>query len=284
MIIMKLQYTVFLLLLLSFFSYSQELYINTEPASLIPKGTKVVRLHHHSIFLNEDIEPGSQSSARILIPQISYGISKNIMVSAAFQISNNPFDISANPGFNGFKLYSKQRILSTDKQKFHTRLSSFIKYANHGKWKSPNYKFMKNNYDLDFQDSGLELGLIATQLIKKLAVSVTSGFGVISNKTSDGTYDDKNFNSWHNSISAGYLLFPRKYKSYKQTNFNIYLEYLTSSIISSQYPSRYNKFMSTVAPGVQFIIMSRSRLDFGYKIRNGEMANEFLVKLTYIIY
>ena len=281
---MKLQYTVFLLLLLSFSSYSQELYINTEPASLIPKGTKVVRLHYHSIFLNEDSEPGSQSSAKILIPQISYGISKNIMVSAAFQISNNPFDVSPNSGFNGFKLYSKQRILSTDKQKYHTRLSSFIKYANHGKWNSPNYKFMKNNYDLDFQDSGLELGLIATQLIKKLAVSVTSGFGVISNKTSDGTFDDKNFNSWHNSISAGYLLFPRKYKSYKQTNFNIYLEYLTSSILSSQYPSRYSKFMSTLAPGVQFIIMSRSRLDFGYKIRKGEMANEFLVKLTYIIY
>ena len=104
---MKLQYSVFLLLLLSLSSYSQELYINTEPASLIPKGTKVVRLHHHSIFLNEDSEPGSQSSARILIPQISYGISKNIMVSAAFQISNNPFDVSPNSGFNGFKLYSK---------------------------------------------------------------------------------------------------------------------------------------------------------------------------------
>ena len=40
---MKLQYSVFLLLLLSFSTYSQELYINTEPASLIPKGTKVVR-------------------------------------------------------------------------------------------------------------------------------------------------------------------------------------------------------------------------------------------------
>ena len=146
------------------------------------------------------------------------------------------------------------------------------------------FKYLKNNYDLDFQDSGLEVGLIATQLINKLAVSVTSGFAVISNKTSDGTYDDKNFNSWHNSISAGYLLFPRKYKSYKQTNFNIYLEYLTSSIVSNQYPSRYSKFMSTIAPGIQFIIMSRSRLDFGYKIRNSDSPNEFLVKMTYIIY
>ena len=287
MIIKKLQYTVFLLLFLSFFSHSQELYINTEPASLIPKGTKVVRLHHHSIFLNEDNEPGSQKNAKIFIPQISYGISKHIMVSAAFQISNNPYDASPNSedmAFNGFKLYSKQRILSTDKQKYHTRLSSFIKYTNHGKWNSPNYKFIRNFYDLDFQDSGAEIGLIATQLIKKLAVSVTSGYGIISNRTSDGTFDDKNFNSLHNSISAGYLLFPRKYKSYKQTNFNIYLEYLTSSIVSKNYPSGYKKFMSTFAPGIQFIIMSRSRLDFGYKLRKGNMPNEFLVKLTYIIY
>mgnify|MGYP001407396354 CR=1 FL=1 len=275
---------IFLLFFIVNSSLSQELYINTEPASLIPKGTKVVRLHHHTIFLNENNEPGSQSSAKLLIPQISYGISKNIMVSAAFQISNNPFDPEPNAAFNGFKFYSKQRILSTDKQKYHTRLSSFIKYANHGKWYLPNYKFISNNYDIDIQDSGVEVGLIATQLIKKLAISVTSGFGVISNKTSDGTYDDKNFNSIHNSISAGYLLFPRKYKSYKQTNFNIYIEYLTSSILSKKYPLRYNKFMSTFAPGIQFIIMSRSRLDFGYKVRGNNSPNEFLVKLTYIIY
>ena len=206
------------------------------------------------------------------------------MVSAALQISNNPYDASPNMAFNGFKLYSKQRIISTDKQKYHTRLSSFIKYTNHGKWNSPNYKFIRNSYDLDFQDSGAEIGLIATQLIKKLAVSVTSGYGIISNRTSDGTFGDKNFNSLHNSISAGYLLFPRKYKSYKQTNFNIYLEYLTSSIVSKNYPSGYKKFMSTFAPGIQFIIMSRSRLDFGYKLRKGNMPNEFLVKLTYIIF
>ena len=275
---------IFLLFFIVNSSLSQELYINTEPASLIPKGTKVVRVHHHTIFLNDINEPGSFSSAKLLIPSISYGISKKIMVSASLQLSNNPFDQDPNFGFNGFKLYSKQRLISTDKKKYHTRVSSFLKYANHGKWSQPNYKFINNNYDLDFQDSGVEVGLIATQLVNKLAVSVTSGFGVISNNTADGTYDDKNFNSIHNSISVGYLLFPRKYKSYKQTNFNIYLEYLTNSILSKDYPSRYNKFMSTFAPGIQFIIMSRSRLDFGYKIRRNNSPNEFLVKLTYIIY
>ncbi|MBV20291.1 MAG: hypothetical protein CL870_04235 [Cytophagia bacterium] len=265
-------------------SQSQELYINTEPASLIPKGTKVVRLHHHTIFLNENNEPGSFTSARLTIPSISYGISKKVMISASLQFSNNPYELSSNFGFNGFKLYSKQRLISTDKKKYHTRLSSFIKYSNHGKWNQPNYKFISNNYDLDSQDSGVEVGLIITQLVNKLAISVTSGFGIISNKTADGSYDDKNFNSIHNSISAGYLLFPRKYKSYKQTNFNIYLEYLTSTIIGKEFPSRYENFMSTFAPGIQFIIMSRSRLDFGYKIRNNKSPNEFLVKLTYIIY
>jgi hypothetical protein len=121
-------------------------------------------------------------------------------------------------------------------------------------------------------------------LVNKLAVSLTSGLAVISNKTSDGSYNDKSFNTIHNSISAGYLLFPRKYKSYKQTNFNIYVEYLTSSILSKSYPLRYDRFMSTFAPGIQFIIMSRSRLDFSYKIRGNDMPKEFLVKLTYIIF
>lgn len=277
-------FILFFFLFIGNIALSQELYINTEPASLIPKGTKVVRLHHHTIFLNEINEPGSVNLARLLIPSISYGISKKIMISASFQFSNNPFNPTPNFGFNGFKIYSKQRLISTDKKKYHTRVSSFIKYANHGKWNLPNYKFIINNYNLDFQDTGVEVGLIATQLVNKLAISVTSGFGIISNTTADGAYDDKNFNSIHNSISAGYLLFPRKYKSYKQTNFNIYLEYLTSTILSKNYPFRYNKFMSTFAPGIQFIIMSRSRLDFSYKIRGNEMPNEFIMKLTYIIY
>jgi hypothetical protein len=281
---MKIKLTIISLLLIANDLFGQELYINTEPASLIPKGTKVIRFHYHNIFLNETNEPSSQSPGRVFIPSISYGISKKIMVSASLQVSNNPFDIEPNSGFNGFKLYSKQRLISTDKKNYHTRLSSFIKYASHGKWNSPNYKFITNNYDLDFQDSGVEVGLIVTQLVNKLAVSLTSGLAVISNKTSDGSYNDKSFNTIHNSISAGYLLFPRKYKSYKQTNFNIYVEYLTSSILSKSYPLRYDRFMSTFAPGIQFIIMSRSRLDFSYKIRGNDMPKEFLVKLTYIIF
>ena len=144
---------IFLVLFLSFISSlssAQELYINAEPASLIPKGTKVVRLNHHSIFLDGTNIMGGIGNAIIMSPSISYGLSKKIMVSGSFQFSNKPYeqDMMPNFGFSGFKLSSKQRILTTDKQKYHTRLSSFIKYSYHDN------KFMKDNLDIEIQDTG----------------------------------------------------------------------------------------------------------------------------------
>ena len=265
---------------------AQELYINSEPASLIPKGTKVVRLTNSNIFLDGSNIMGSIGNAFIVTPSLSYGISKKIMLSGSIQFANKPYeqDMTPNFGLNGFKIYSKQRILSTDKQKYHTRLSSFIKYSYHKD------KFMKDNIDIDLQDTGFELGLIGTQLINKLAISITTAITRISNideKFTQGStvkWQTTNLNTFKNSISAGYLLFPRKYNSYKQTNFNLYVEYLTNTILNEDFPVRYDKFRSTFAPGIQFIIMSRSRLDFSYKIRKGDMPEEFLVKLTYIIY
>ena len=260
-------------------SYSQELYINTEAASLIPKGTKVIRFNYSSIFLNQTNEKESIKNALLFTPSLAYGLSKKIMISGSFQFSNKPYekDLGTNFGFNGFKLYSKQRIFTTDKQKNHTRLSSFVKYSFHKE------KFMKSNIDLELQDNGFEFGLIGTQLIKKLAISITSAYTRVND-----IYDKSNnlfrLGTLKNSISAGYLVFPRKYKSYKQTNFNIYLEYITNTITNKSFPERFNKFSSILAPGIQFIILSRSRLDFSYKIRKGDTENEFLIKLTYIIY
>tara|TARA_Y100000994_G_scaffold246551_1_gene250090 strand:- start:655 stop:1503 length:849 start_codon:yes stop_codon:yes gene_type:complete len=280
---------IFFILFLLIHTYilsAQELYINSEPASLIPKGTKVVRLTNSNIFLDGSNIMGSIGNAFIVTPSLSYGISKKIMVSGSIQFANKPYeqDMTPNFGLNGFKIYSKQRILSTDKQKYHTRLSSFIKYSYHED------KFMKDNIDIDLQDTGFELGLIGTQLINKLAISITTAITRISNideKFTQGStvkWQTTNLNTFKNSISAGYLLFPRKYNSYKQTNFNLYVEYLTNTILNEDFPVRYDKFRSTFAPGIQFIIMSRSRLDFSYKIRKGDMPEEFLVKLTYIIY
>ena len=107
-------------LLISNITFSQELYINSEPASLIPKGSKVVRLKYSNIKRSESL------IYNIIKPSISYGISKNIMISAMFQFSNEY-------SFNGFSIYSKQRIFSSDRQKYHSRVSSYFRGSYHDK-------------------------------------------------------------------------------------------------------------------------------------------------------
>ena len=277
---MKKIFLFFLILVIIFNdSYSQELYINSEPASLIPKGTKVVRLSYSNIIIDESNALGDVANATLMTPSLAYGLSKKIMLSTSFQFANRPYeqDLVPNFVFNGFKFYSKQRIYTTDKQKNHTRLSSFLKYSFHKD------NFIKSSIDLDLQDKGFELGLIGTQLIKKLAISITSAY-TRANDINDDSNNLINLSTFKNSLSTGYLLLPRKYKSYKQTNFNLYLEYLTNTIMNKTFPVRYNRFSSTLAPGLQFVILSRSRLDFSYKIRKGDTENEFFIKFTYIIY
>ena len=277
---MKKIFLFFLILVIIFnHSYSQELYINSEPASLIPKGTKVVRLSYSNIIIDESNALGDVANAFLMTPSLAYGLSKKIMISTSFQFANRPYEqgLVPNFGFNGFKFYSKQRIYTTDKQKNHTRLSSFLKYSFHKD------NFMKGNIDLDLQNKGFELGLIGTQLIKKLAISITSAY-TRANDINDDSNNLISLSTFKNSLSAGYLLLPRKYKSYKQTNFNLYLEYLTNTVMNKNFPVRYNRFSSTLAPGLQFVILSRSRLDFSYKIRKGDTENEFFIKFTYIIY
>ena len=277
---MKKIFLFFLILVIIFnHSYSQELYINSEPASLIPKGTKVVRLSYSNIIIDESNALGDVANAFLMTPSLAYGLSKKIMISTSFQFANRPYEqgLVSNFGFNGFKFYSKQRIYTTDKQKNHTRLSSFLKYSFHKD------NFMKDNIDLDLQNKGFELGLIGTQLIKKLAISITSAY-TRANDINDDSNNLINLSTFKNSLSAGYLLLPRKYKSYNQTNFNLYLEYLTNTVMNKTFPVRYNRFSSTLAPGLQFVILSRSRLDFSYKIRKGDTENEFFIKFTYIIY
>ena len=78
---------------------------------------------------------------------------------------------------------------------------------------------MKDNLDLGLQDTGFELGLIATQLINKLAISITTAVTRISNideKFTQGStvkWQKTNLNTFKNSISSWLFTFSRKYKS-----------------------------------------------------------------------
>jgi hypothetical protein len=61
------------------------------------------------------------------------------------------------------------------------------------------------------------------------------------------------------SLSAGYLFLPFNYVSYKQTNLNLYVEFLGKSN-----PATKESYLD-IAPALQLIINSVIRLDFIYE-------------------
>lgn len=110
--------------------------------------------------------------------------------------------------------------------------------------------------------SGVQAGLVATQLSNKLAFSATGSWNEVldkkrSSKTYDGIYA---FRALNYSLSAGFLLFPLEYTDYDQTNVNLYAELLGSRNINFA----SERYYVDLAPSVQFIFKSTSKLNLGY--------------------
>jgi hypothetical protein len=83
------------------------------------------------------------------------------------------------------------------------------------------------------------------------------------------------YRSVNYSLSAGYLLLPREYKSYDQLNMNIYAELLGQRTLDRK------TFYLDLAPSVQFIFNSNSKLNLGYRFQikgdQHRMEKSFLV-------
>ena len=80
------------------------------------------------------------------------------------------------------------------------------------------------------------------------------------------------------SLSAGYLLLPRKYTDYKQTNVNLYTELLAQQALDRK------AYYVDLAPAVQVIFNSNTKLNLGYRFQlGGDMQRgaeySFLVSL-----
>jgi hypothetical protein len=80
------------------------------------------------------------------------------------------------------------------------------------------------------------------------------------------------------NLSAGYLLFPRDYSNYRQTNINLYVEALGMKGINGE------DYMLDVAPALQFIFNSNFKVNMGARfqvagnmIRVGE--NNYFISL-----
>jgi hypothetical protein len=250
---------------------TQELFPYTEPASNMPARSMSLKM---GAMLGKGVH-GSGIDQRYS-PEVMFGISKKWMVHAAFTFSNmyEPFFY-----YESARVYGKYRFLSNDEVHKHFRMAAFATAAY-----SRNH-LQHNELNLMGDHSGVQVGLIATQLWNKLAVSgTTSLIEVLDEKRNDKTVPQQYaFESLNYSLSAGYLVLPFDYKDYKQTNLNIYAELLGGRNLDWE----YEKYFLDLAPSIQLIFNSTSKLNLGYRFQlksdiYRNMKNSWMISFEYI--
>ena len=246
---------------------AQELFVYTEPASNMAARSIGIRLANSLMK-----ETGTEKYNYHLLPEIMWGVSKKVMIHAEGFFSNRGNKLNA----EGAALYMKYRFYSHDEVHSHFRMAAYARSAYN------NSDVHQPVIDLNGHNSGYEAGIIATKLINKLALSVSSSF---LHATDNGAgnkfqYGNKSRNAVSYSFSAGKLMLPKNYTDYKQTNLNAMIELLGQMNLHS------NKNYLDIAPSLQFIFLSKMRLDIGYRfavvkdlLRTAE--NGFLVRFEY---
>ena len=182
--------------------------------------------------------------------------------------------------WEGARLYAKYRFLSNDEVHKHFRMAAF------GLYNYSRNNLNRNEISLAMGDqSGVQAGVIATQLVNKIAFSGT----VAWNEVLDGLRKDKQYQdlyayrSINYSLSAGYLLLPFEYTDYDQTNLNLHVELLGGRNIN--FPDE--KYYLDLAPSVQAIFKSTAKLNLGYRFQLASdidrvMKNSFMIGFEYI--
>lgn len=235
---------------------AQELYVLNEPASNVP--AKSLNVKYGGKFVRESYDGHQHWGTRHML-ESSIGLSKSFMIRPSVTFSNM-YKIYPDRqlNFESMGLYAKWRWLSIDDIHKHFRAAFFVK----GIYSTNDLLYDELTGEGD--QSAIQAGLIFTQLVNKLAVSSTLAW----NEVMDGERwlkyaGPRNFGyrSFNYAFSAGYLVYPKKYSSYGQTNFNVYLEVIGSNGIDRQY-----NFLD-LAPAVQFIFNSSSKLNLGYRFQ-----------------
>jgi hypothetical protein len=232
-------------------SGAQELYVFTEPASNMPAHSISLKLTDH--FVTSD-NIYNRFSHR-LMPQIMFGFTKKLMIHVGGTISN-----MHTPGFRfeSGNFYIKYRFLSKDDIHKHFRMAVFFDAS---KTKAP---FHYEEINLMGDKTGMEAGIIATQLWNKFALSATVSHTQVLD---DSRFDkviyipERIYQSINYSLSGGLLVLPKEYTDYKQTNLNLYLELLGERSLDA------DKYCFDMAPAVQLIFNSNSKLNIGYRFQ-----------------
>ncbi len=246
-------------------AFAQELYIYTEPASNIPAKALSAKL------TATYAEKMDNNIAQRYTSAIYLGLSKNIMLKAAATFADMNTSYFR---YESFSLYGKYRFLSKDEAHKHFRMAIF---ADGSISRSP-YRY--EEIALMGDKSGAEAGLVATQLIHKLAISGTVSHTQVLDKSrfEKGVDYERPYQAMNYALSAGYLLLPLKYESYQQTNLNLYAELLAQQTLDKK------RYYIDLAPAAQLIFNSNTKLNLGYRFHlGGDMTrmarNSFLISL-----
>lgn len=258
-------------LLISFFVISkgntQELYPYAEPASNMPSKSIAVKLGtmygkgvHRSNVLHR------------YNPEVMFGLNKNWMVHASLGFSNMHENYFY---YESARIYAKYRFLSIDEVHKHFRMAAFVSATY-----SRNH-LDHNEINLQYADqSGVQAGIIATQLWHKFAISGTAGISEVIDEVRRQKISPQPFafRSFNYSVSAGYLVFPRSYIDYEQVNVNLYAELIGGRNIN--WPQE--KYYVDLMPSVQLIFNSTSKLNIGYRF---ELSSDIyrLMKKSFMI-
>lgn len=238
----------FLFILFSCFSIHiqcQELFVVTEPASNMPAKSFGIRNMSTIMF-----ERGNTANYHSM-PELMLGINKKIMLHVQGFFSTRQFgEIET----EGASFYAKYRFLSIDDVKSHFRMAAFGRYSfNKADIHQQEIETMGHN-------TGYELGIIATQLMHKVAISSSVSFEkALDNKPKYIFPSNQDSKALNYSFSLGKLMLPKTYKNYNQTNLNLMVETLGQVLMSSK------KSFLDIVPSAQLIINSQLRLDFGYR-------------------
>lgn len=240
------QFIIAVYILFPVVSAAQELFVYTEPASNISTHSLGLRLEQ---MLMKDKYAAKNSY--YLAPKIGYGLSKNLMVQGGLLFSN------VQKGFylNGGSVNVKYRFLSNDGIHNHFRMAAS------GRYTINNSHIHEYAIDFMMHNSGYEMGIIATQLMNRLAISATGSFLHATDNANGEKYlfGNQLRNAFNYSLSGGILILPKEYTSYKQANLNFMMELLGQSNLHNGF-----NFLD-LAPSLQVIISSRMRIDLGYR-------------------
>lgn len=225
---------------------AQELFSMTEPASNM--ASKSIGFRVDNSIMDEI------NSLKInyhLIPEIRIGLSKKLMINGNAFFSNRSKQLKGEGG----SIYAKYRFLSNDVVQKHFRMAAF------GTISFNNSDIHQEEINMYGHNTGFEAGIVATQLLHKVALSsaISMTKALDNGNNNKYIYGTKNNRAVNCSFSIGKLMLPKEYNNYRQTNINLMVETL------SQVNTGSGKYYLDIAPAVQLIFNSESRIDIGYR-------------------